>query len=514
MPNVRQPAATRDSRARKPSEPPLAQVASFVELFVWLLVLKSFFLPLFIIPTGSMAETLMGEYALHLCPNCGYEYPINYPNPRSLHRGGRPAGQIPPLIRCPNCRLLEDVQRAALSSRAGDRIMVHGWPYDFDGGGLAPQRWDVVVFRYPVDNETNFIKRLIGLPGEKIEIIDGDIFVNDEIVRKPLGVQETLWFNSYDHDYPPKQPTGSGYLPHWQPLTSGWSGLDTKRMAFDAGGGAGPVVIQFATEPGERPLPGQVADVYGYNPPYAADDRDLRIVNDVRVGAVVDLRGESAGYVELAITKYSDTFTARLERGGVLRLERHGVGEAERALLLEAPVRVAGPVRFALGIADYQAVVTVGDRHFTAPYDIAAGQARERAMASLRERLPVVQVRAGDGASGTLGHVQLDRDEYYTYAMINPATPGHGVMNNPITLGPDAFFMLGDNSPRSSDGRLWNDVGPQFAEAYAAGEYQLGTVPRSQLIGRAFLVYWPGFMPLFQGGPNLLPDAGHIRWID
>jgi len=68
--NRRLGAANRDAR-KAPKEPVLTQIASFVELFVWLLVLKSFFLPLFIIPTGSMAETLAGAHATFTCPNCG-----------------------------------------------------------------------------------------------------------------------------------------------------------------------------------------------------------------------------------------------------------------------------------------------------------------------------------------------------------------------------------------------------------------------------------------------------------
>ena len=49
--------------------------------------------------------------------------------------------------------------------------------------------------------------------------------------------------------------------------------------------------------------------------------------------------------------------------------------------------------------------------------------------------------------------------------------------------------------------------------AYEQGTYELGTVPADQMIGRAFFVYWPGFMPLTAKGPNLLPDLGRVRWI-
>tara|TARA_B100001121_G_scaffold227297_1_gene200626 strand:- start:682 stop:1185 length:504 start_codon:yes stop_codon:yes gene_type:complete len=50
-----------------------------------------------------------------------------------------------------------------------------------------PKRGDLVVFKTPADNRTDYIKRLIGLPGDTVQFIDGDIFLNDKkIVRKKI----------------------------------------------------------------------------------------------------------------------------------------------------------------------------------------------------------------------------------------------------------------------------------------------------------------------------------------
>ncbi len=53
------------------------------------------------------------------------------------------------------------------------------FPYDlpFLPGSGPPERWDVVVFRYPEEPEVSYIKRLVGLPGETIRISHGDVFV-------------------------------------------------------------------------------------------------------------------------------------------------------------------------------------------------------------------------------------------------------------------------------------------------------------------------------------------------
>jgi signal peptidase I len=49
-----------------------------------------------------------------------------------------------------------------------------------------PKRGDVVVFVYPEDKKKDFIKRLVGLPGEKIEIIGGSIYVNGKLLNDPV----------------------------------------------------------------------------------------------------------------------------------------------------------------------------------------------------------------------------------------------------------------------------------------------------------------------------------------
>lgn len=49
----------------------------------------------------------------------------------------------------------------------------------------SPQHGDIIVFRFPRDPEQEYIKRVIGLPGERVKIMDERVYVNDELIDEP-----------------------------------------------------------------------------------------------------------------------------------------------------------------------------------------------------------------------------------------------------------------------------------------------------------------------------------------
>lgn len=51
----------------------------------------------------------------------------------------------------------------------------------------TPNRGDVVIFRYPRDPSRDFIKRVIGLPGETVEVVAGQVYINGELMAEPFG---------------------------------------------------------------------------------------------------------------------------------------------------------------------------------------------------------------------------------------------------------------------------------------------------------------------------------------
>ena len=81
----------------------------------------------------------------------------------------------------------------------GDRIFGNRLAYVLGD----PERYDIVIFRYPDDESQLFIKRVIGLPGETVEIIDGKVYIDGS--DTPL-----------DDSFTPEIPTGS-YGPYTVP---------------------------------------------------------------------------------------------------------------------------------------------------------------------------------------------------------------------------------------------------------------------------------------------------------
>ncbi len=73
----------------------------------------------------------------------------------------------------------------------GDRILVNKFIYFF----TSPKRGDVIVFKSPEDRRKDFIKRLIGLPKETVEISNGGILINGELLKEAKFIQERFYYN-------------------------------------------------------------------------------------------------------------------------------------------------------------------------------------------------------------------------------------------------------------------------------------------------------------------------------
>ena len=90
----------------------------------------------------------------------------------------------------------------------GDRLFVtkysygyskHSFPFSppiFKGRLISsePERGDVIVFKTPADNRTDYIKRLIGLPGDQIQFIDSNLYINNtEVLKSRISENDTIY---------------------------------------------------------------------------------------------------------------------------------------------------------------------------------------------------------------------------------------------------------------------------------------------------------------------------------
>src|SRR4029077_4227275 len=70
-----------------------------------------------------------------------------------------------------------EVPRPAKHTHPADRILCNKTKF--------PERWDVAFFKYPLDPTIRYVKRLVGLPGEHLEIHDGAVWINGEKFKPP-----------------------------------------------------------------------------------------------------------------------------------------------------------------------------------------------------------------------------------------------------------------------------------------------------------------------------------------
>jgi signal peptidase I len=143
-------------------------VESLVICLILALMFRAFIAEAFVIPTGSMAPLLMGEHKDIFCSQCQMRYQVG----ASIESrwGETVVGGI-----CPNCHYVEPFDLRATRGHQtfnGDRILVSKFSYSIE----EPKRWDVAVFKYPGNPKQNYIKRIVGLPGETLMIHHGDVY--------------------------------------------------------------------------------------------------------------------------------------------------------------------------------------------------------------------------------------------------------------------------------------------------------------------------------------------------
>jgi signal peptidase I len=320
----------------------------------------------------------------------------------------------------------------------------------------------------PVDQSTNlqltrknYIKRLVGLPGETLILRNGDLYVSRNgkrfrIARKPPEIQRRLWIPAFDSSYVPEERIRprwefTGDNRHWK------ESPESGALTCDASASQEPCMVRFA-----RP----VSDLYPYNGTQSQIRRrtgrgEYHLVGDLRLRLNFSLSRPTADPDAALLLKMVEDQRELLLSypviGGEATLQDNGRIVARRHVGRLSP----GDLR-EISLANYDDRVEArldGEVFLSYEYEDRPDQDRPRQQIAFGARATSVR----------FGRVRIDRDIYYI--------PRRGQDGAPVRydLDMESYMVLGDNSPASSDSRAWPDH----------------RVPAANLMGEAFAIFWP-----------------------
>ena len=147
---------------------------------------------------ASMAETFWGPHYKICCKNCQFCFVVD-------------ATAVPPLrfTNCPNCGS-QNEHKTNERVIAGNRLLVDRMSYQF----RDPCRWETILFRSTDPPIAHCLKRVVGLPNENVSIADGDIWIDEERLKKDWSTLDSLALVVHDSRYVSQQPRSP---PRWRP---------------------------------------------------------------------------------------------------------------------------------------------------------------------------------------------------------------------------------------------------------------------------------------------------------
>jgi hypothetical protein len=411
-----------------------------------------------------------------------------------------------------------------------DRILVDKLSYHF----RDPERFEVAVFRYPLDRSKNFIKRIVGMPGEDFRVLHGDLWARRgadepwEILRRPPRVQQDTW----------KELAGDE---SWriEGASRGWETEGNVIRAQGEGAARFPATSSSIRDRYTDGYPGKMADRLRRTSRSSGtnDVGDLRVQGRVAARAdceavVIELM---EGFVHYRMTlpgpAAAETAVPTLTRLDLTPADGNGAGEP-------VEIRYEKPWKLSAKRSESFSAQNLDDR---VELEIAGSVVLSLDVAPVPE-CSNSRVRLATEAGGaTFEKLRVFRDIYYT---------NNRSSRSWWTIPEGHYFMMGDNTQDSADSREWHfarysilaDEGPGellrgnsrerenpvvvqgaedgphvfFRDEWGERHVFTGSearrmddevapfVPRDLFTGRALIVFWP-FVPSL--------DVWRLKWI-
>ncbi len=316
-------------------------------------------------------------------------------------------------------------------------------------GGLEKvQRFDLVVLQR--DGEPDpFVKRIGGLPGESVQLLDGDLLVSGERLAPEAPRPElVLLFDDRLH------PLEERFR---------FEAIDGSIRRLDDGGWR----VEAAPTGFKLEYRGVVTD--GFVNPEGRFEPGMHQVNDLALECALVLE-EPRGRLRLSLSEEGDLFgfEIRLDpAGSEARLLRRA-GSVPEEILASAPIelRPAEPVELAFSNRDNALRAELNGETVLLSTYASNTPIAAPASSGQRHRKPRLRIAGSELLEATLRDLRVLRDLYYT------ARGPYG-KGQTTPLGPAEVFLLGDCSAHSQDSREW------------------GSVPVERILGRARWVVWP-----------------------
>jgi signal peptidase I len=385
-------------------------IEAIVIAFIMALVIRCFCIEVFKIPSSSMEPTLLGDvspnHSRNSCPFREYHVPHNVENP------------------------------------GGDRIMVTKYYYAFS----PVERYDVLVFKFPLNHAKNFIKRVVGLPEEYLKIHHGNLYVSKDkdkdfrIARRTMRTQDSIWIDP--------EETNS-YLEKKQSFWEKWE----KETPTGQRGQAEPILSDG--ELSTQEVAGQRSLSFAYKS-RSLDDGAGMSVDDQRIAFEVELTSPK-GQVFAEIVNSYGRFETVLDTEGTSWLQfyppdKNGTVTTHptiKADLKDLKLEMNRRYKLELSVFDGTAYVRVNDG--------------ERAKITFIDRLDEIKEDSGiarriafgsRGATIRVKNLALGRDIFYRGK--NDGTREGALRDDEAIFIPkDCYLMMGDNVANSHDSRAW-----------------------------------------------------------